>query len=154
MGTGTWVIAAVIPKYLSQRLLSPDLTPGACPHDYLKEEELEKDITCAKFAHMGKEGDQPYEYTAYNLDVIISVGYRVFGFFFKNIWYFQNKPLPLHPFFIVLDLRLTKVWGHSGDPFCFIWFKKKFGPAIASPKEYDLKGAHRTKGQALWALVV
>ena len=26
---------------------------------------------------MGKEGDQPYEYTAYNLDVIISVGYRV-----------------------------------------------------------------------------
>lgn len=41
------------------------------------EEELEKDITCAKFAHMGKEGDQPYEYTAYNLDVIISVGYRV-----------------------------------------------------------------------------
>jgi len=42
-----------------------------------KEEELEKDITCAKFAHMGKDGDQPYEYTTYNLDVIISVGYRV-----------------------------------------------------------------------------
>jgi len=42
-----------------------------------KEEELEKDITCANFAHMGTEGDQVYEYTAYNLDVIISVGYRV-----------------------------------------------------------------------------
>ena len=42
-----------------------------------KEEELEQDITCAKFAHMGTEGDQQYEYTAYNLDVIISVGYRV-----------------------------------------------------------------------------
>lgn len=42
-----------------------------------QEEELEKDITCAKFAHMGSEGDQQYEYTAYNLDVIISVGYRV-----------------------------------------------------------------------------
>ena len=42
-----------------------------------KEEELEKDITCAKFAHMGIDGDQQYEYTAYNLDVIISVGYRV-----------------------------------------------------------------------------
>ena len=42
-----------------------------------KEEELEKDITCAKFAHMGTDGDQTYEYTAYNLDVIISVGYRV-----------------------------------------------------------------------------
>ena len=42
-----------------------------------KEEELDRDITCAKFAHMGSEGDQQYEYTAYNLDVIISVGYRV-----------------------------------------------------------------------------
>ena len=29
-----------------------------------KEEELEESITCAKFAHMGSEG----EYTAYNLD--------------------------------------------------------------------------------------
>ena len=26
---------------------------------------------------MGTDGDQEYEYTAYNLDVIISVGYRV-----------------------------------------------------------------------------
>jgi len=42
-----------------------------------QEEELEKNITCAKFAHMGMDGDQVYEYTAYNLDVIISVGYRV-----------------------------------------------------------------------------
>ena len=42
-----------------------------------KEEELERDTTCAKFAHMGSDGDQAYEYTAYNLDVIISVGYRV-----------------------------------------------------------------------------
>ena len=42
-----------------------------------KEEELERDITCAKFAHMGADGDQAYEFTAYNLDVIISVGYRV-----------------------------------------------------------------------------
>ncbi len=25
-----------------------------------KEEELERDITCAKFAHMGTEGDQRY----------------------------------------------------------------------------------------------
>ena len=37
-----------------------------------KEEELEQNITCAKFAHMGSDGDQEYEYTAYNLDVIIS----------------------------------------------------------------------------------
>ena len=42
-----------------------------------KEGELDKDITCAKFAHMGKDQDQTYETTMYNLDVIISVGYRV-----------------------------------------------------------------------------
>ena len=42
-----------------------------------KEEELERDITCAKFAYMGHDGLQLYEVTHYNLDVIISVGYRV-----------------------------------------------------------------------------
>ncbi|MBO5916218.1 MAG: virulence protein RhuM/Fic/DOC family protein [Bacteroidales bacterium] len=42
-----------------------------------KEGELDKNITCAKFAHMGVDGDQIYETTMYNLDVIISVGYRV-----------------------------------------------------------------------------
>lgn len=42
-----------------------------------REGELERDITCAKFAHMGKDQDQTYETTMYNLDVIISVGYRV-----------------------------------------------------------------------------
>ena len=42
-----------------------------------KEGELEKSITCAKFAHMGSEGDQQYQTTLYNLDVIFSVGYRV-----------------------------------------------------------------------------
>ena len=42
-----------------------------------KEKELQENITCAKFAHMGIDGDQCYETTYYNLDVIISVGYRV-----------------------------------------------------------------------------
>lgn len=41
------------------------------------EGELTKDITCAKFAHMGIDNDQVYEVQLYNLDVIISVGYRV-----------------------------------------------------------------------------
>ena len=41
------------------------------------ENELDENITCAKFAHMGTEGDQTYETKYYNLDVIISVGYRV-----------------------------------------------------------------------------
>lgn len=42
-----------------------------------KEGELDQHITSAKFAHMGKDQDQTYETTMYNLDVIISVGYRV-----------------------------------------------------------------------------
>ena len=42
-----------------------------------KEHELDKNITCAKFAHMGSDADQIYETAMYNLDVIISVGYRV-----------------------------------------------------------------------------
>ena len=41
------------------------------------ENELDENITCAKFAHMGTEGDQTYETKYYTLDVIISVGYRV-----------------------------------------------------------------------------
>ena len=41
------------------------------------ENELDENITCAKFAHMGTEGDQTYKTKYYNLDVIISVGYRV-----------------------------------------------------------------------------
>lgn len=42
-----------------------------------KEGELDKNITCAKFAHVGQDGDQVYETQMYNLDIIISVGYRV-----------------------------------------------------------------------------
>ena len=42
-----------------------------------KEHELERKTTCANFAHMGKDADQTYQTVLYNLDVIISVGYRV-----------------------------------------------------------------------------
>ena len=42
-----------------------------------KEGELREEGTYAKFAYMGHEGMQRYEVTNYNLDVIISVGYRV-----------------------------------------------------------------------------
>lgn len=41
------------------------------------EGELTRDTTCAKFAHVGKDGDQTYVRELFNLDVIISVGYRV-----------------------------------------------------------------------------
>ena len=42
-----------------------------------KEHELERETTCANFAHVGKDADQTYQTALYNLDVIISVGYRV-----------------------------------------------------------------------------
>ena len=42
-----------------------------------KEHELERETTCANFAHVGKDADQTYQTVLYNLDVIISVGYRV-----------------------------------------------------------------------------
>ena len=39
--------------------------------------EIDAMTMCAKFAHVGKDADQTYWTEAYNLDVIISVGYRV-----------------------------------------------------------------------------
>ncbi len=44
-----------------------------------KSEELEENSTCAKFAQVQKEGDREVSRTIsyYNLDMIISVGYRV-----------------------------------------------------------------------------
>lgn len=44
-----------------------------------KEHELDSDSTCAKFAQVQKEGNREVERSTdfYNLDVIISVGYRV-----------------------------------------------------------------------------
>ena len=42
-----------------------------------KDGELQEEGTCAKIAHMGTKGVQPYNRVLYNLDVIISVGYRV-----------------------------------------------------------------------------
>lgn len=44
-----------------------------------KEDELEKNSTCAKFAQVQNEGNRSVEriFDYYNLDMIISVGYRV-----------------------------------------------------------------------------
>lgn len=41
-----------------------------------EEEELQKDSVCAKFAHTASDG-KSYETLYYNLDMILSVGYRV-----------------------------------------------------------------------------
>ena len=42
-----------------------------------KDEELSKNNTCAKIAHMGNDGKQVYNTKYYNLDMIISIGFRV-----------------------------------------------------------------------------
>ena len=42
-----------------------------------KDEELDENSTCAKIAHVGNDDKQIYNTKYYNLDVIISVGYRV-----------------------------------------------------------------------------
>jgi len=42
-----------------------------------KEEELSESNTCAKIAHMGNDGKQAYNTKYYNLDMIISIGFRV-----------------------------------------------------------------------------
>lgn len=42
-----------------------------------KDEELSENSTCAKIAHMGNDGKQTYNTKYYNLDMIISIGFRV-----------------------------------------------------------------------------
>jgi len=44
-------------------------------NNILKDKELDKDSVCAKFAHTAKDG-KVYRVQYYNLDVILSVGYR------------------------------------------------------------------------------
>ena len=41
------------------------------------DEELEERITCSKMEHMGNAGKQTYNTKYYNLDMIISIGFRV-----------------------------------------------------------------------------
>ena len=54
-------------------------------------EELDEQTTCRKFRHMGATG-QEYETKYYNLDAIISVGYRVN---YSRMWYVGNSDTPL-----------------------------------------------------------
>ena len=45
--------------------------------EIFKKGELDENITCAKFTHVGTDQDQTYATKMYILDVIISVGYMV-----------------------------------------------------------------------------
>lgn len=46
-------------------------------NNIFKSGELDKDSTCSILEHMGNDGKQKYSTIFYNLDVILSVGYRV-----------------------------------------------------------------------------
>ena len=72
-GDTVWLSQAQMAK-----LFQKDRTViGRHINNIYKEHELERETTCANFAHMGKDADQTYQTALYNLDVIISVGYRV-----------------------------------------------------------------------------
>lgn len=76
----------------------------------LKENELEQTSTCAKFAQVKNEGNRAVERTFnyYNLDMIISVGYRVKsqrGAFRK--WATSKVPKFLSLFYILRSLTYT-----------------------------------------------
>ena len=43
------------------------------------DKELDEDITCAKIAHMGNNNKQQYYTKYYNLDMIISIGFRTWA---------------------------------------------------------------------------
>ena len=63
---------------MMSRLFEKDRTViGRHIRNIYQEGELDKEGTCALFAHMGASGVQAYFTMHYNLDVIISVGYRV-----------------------------------------------------------------------------
>lgn len=53
----------------------PDITKHI--NNIYKEEELEEQSTCSKMEHMGNSGKQKYQTKYYNLDMIISIGFRV-----------------------------------------------------------------------------
>jgi len=72
-GESVWLTQAQMAK-----LFQKDRTViGRHIQNIYREGELERESTCAKFAHLGQIAKQQYETTLYNLDVIISVGYRV-----------------------------------------------------------------------------
>ena len=55
--------------------------------------ELEEDSTCSILEHMGNDGKQQYQTKFYNLDAIISVGYRVNSQYATQFRIWANKIL-------------------------------------------------------------
>lgn len=80
-------------------------------NNIFKEGELERETTCANFAHIGAAGDRQYITTLYNLDVIISVGYRVKSKRGTQFRIWANKVIKqylLHGFVVNERLALQK----------------------------------------------
>ena len=68
------------------------------------DEELERESTCAKFAHVGSTG-QTYNTTTYNLDAVISVGYRVNS---KRATHFRQWATSVLRDYIIKERELPK----------------------------------------------
>lgn len=68
-----------IPAQMAELFLSDRSALSKHIRNIIAEGELNEDATCAKFAQIQKEGEREVSgnLTYYNLDMIISVGYRV-----------------------------------------------------------------------------
>ena len=78
-------------------------------NNIFKEQELKKEAACAKFAHTADDG-KTYQVEHYNLDVVISVGYRVKstqGTRFR-IWATQRLKEYLIQGYAINEQRLTQ----------------------------------------------
>ncbi|ACX74946.1 conserved domain protein [Fibrobacter succinogenes subsp. succinogenes S85] len=63
-------------------------------------QELDEKTTCSVLEHMGKDSDQIYETKYYNLDAILSVGYRVNS---KNATVRLENMREVHDRFVIVD---------------------------------------------------
>ncbi|HIR48909.1 MAG TPA: virulence RhuM family protein [Candidatus Faecimonas gallistercoris] len=67
-----------------------------------KDDELSENSTCAKIAHVGNDGKQTYNTKYYNLDMIISIGFRVNSKKPLNLEFGQIKQLKIIWFKVLL----------------------------------------------------
>jgi len=59
----------------------------------MAEGEIDAKTMCAKFAHVSKDGDQTYQIDIYNLEIVISDGYRVHSLRGVEFCRWATKPL-------------------------------------------------------------
>ena len=87
---------------MAQLFLRDRTAIGRHINNIYAEGELERESTCAKFAYVPETSERSYEIAYYNLDVIISVGYRAKSQRGVQFWQWATKVankvlcLPMH----------------------------------------------------------